>query len=70
MTDKTVSVPQPYPEHDCPACERGEKSIIPPPTSVFPKPMAVHMPSGNICQKFINPELLETMRKFHAKRKA
>lgn len=37
----------------CQGCERGEKSQTPPPSSVFPKPNAVHYPSGNVCASSI-----------------
>jgi hypothetical protein len=67
MTEEIKSVPQPFPDNVCPACERGERSLTPPPTSIFPKPVPVHNPSGNVCAKFINPEMLKALGDFHAK---
>jgi hypothetical protein len=47
----------PYPEHDCPACVRGEGTITPGWSSIVGS-MPVHAPSGNICSKYISPEHL------------
>lgn len=46
----------PYPEHDCPNCERGERVIVPPYSSIVGQ-AGVH-PQGNICRKWMSPRLL------------
>lgn len=50
----------PYPDHDCPACDRGEKTTTPPVSSTVGS-MPVHSPSGQVCQKYIDPELLKIL---------
>jgi hypothetical protein len=52
----------PYPDHDCPACERGEQTVTPPHSSVVGS-MPVHQPSGNVCVKFIKPEILAILQR-------
>jgi hypothetical protein len=52
----------PYPDHDCPACERGERTVTPPHSSVVGS-MPVHQPSGNVCVKWLAPEILDILRK-------
>jgi hypothetical protein len=52
----------PFPHHDCPACERGERTVTPPHSSVVGS-MPVHQPSGNVCVKWIKPAVLEILRR-------
>lgn len=52
----------PYPDHDCPACTRGEKTVTPPHSSTVGS-MPVHQPSGNVCQKYIQPAMLDALKK-------
>lgn len=61
---KTYSIP--YPENRCPNCERGERVIVPPYSSIVGQ-MGVH-PQGNVCRKWMSPELLKiTFAKEQAK---
>lgn len=57
-----------FPERDCPACERGEQANVPPANSIFPNPLPVHNPSGNICAKFIPQHHWDALLKAKAER--
>lgn len=50
----------PYPDHDCPACNRNER-VTEPPTSSVVGSAPVHRPSGQVCLKYIKPELLRIL---------
>lgn len=40
----------------CPACDRGERTITPPHSSIVGS-APVHMPSGQICLKWVNEKM-------------
>ncbi len=67
MTQITDEQVLPYPERTCVACERGEKTTIPPHSSIVGS-NPVHYPSGNVCMKYIPEHQYQAMLQSAAER--
>jgi hypothetical protein len=61
-------VKAPYPDHACAACDRGEQVIVPPYSSIVGQ-MGVHSPSGNVCAKWLSPDVLAALEIYNRKRR-
>jgi len=55
----------PQQERKCEACERGEKTVTPPHSSIVGSSL-VHYPSGNVCMKFVPQYQYDVMKKRRA----
>jgi len=47
-------------DNECPACARGEKTVTPPHSSIVGS-APVHRPSGNVCMKYLTPQVVEIL---------
>lgn len=51
----------PYPDRECVNCSRGDRVIVPPPSSIVGR-FGVHS-NGNICTKWMTPAMFDALSK-------